>query len=172
VTSIQVDIDDSAFRRAIARLQEQAINLQPVMEDVGAYLERSTDQRFRAETAPDGSRWHPLAPATRVTKKNSKILNETGQMRASLSYAATATSVTVGFSDIKAVWHQFGTRPYVIKPKSRKKLKFAGSDGKPVFARTVNHPGLPARPMLGVNEDDEAEILEIIAEAFEAAWNG
>lgn len=35
----------------------------------------------------------------------------------------------------------WGTRPHVIKPKNKKALRWAGADGRFIFARAVNHPG-------------------------------
>jgi hypothetical protein len=41
-----------------------------------------------------------------------------------------------------------GTRPHVIRPKHGQFLRFPGSGGGMVFARSVNHPGTRPRPFL------------------------
>ena len=71
-------------------------------------------------------------------------------MAQSFTMAITPGSVDevrVGTQDPKAEWHHRGTRPYAIDPVRRKFLVFQTVQG-PVFARHVDHPGLPARPLL------------------------
>ncbi len=41
-----------------------------------------------------------------------------------------------------------GATPHTIRPKTRKMLRFQGEGGDEVFARAVQHPGMPARPFL------------------------
>ena len=48
-------------------------------------------------------------------------------------------------------YHQGGTSPYTIKPKSAKKLVFTTLSGK-VFTDKVNHPGLDKREWYGVSD--------------------
>jgi hypothetical protein len=40
-----------------------------------------------------------------------------------------------------AVFVLLGTRPHVIRPKTKKALRWVGGNGKFAFAREVNHPG-------------------------------
>lgn len=42
--------------------------------------------------------------------------------------------------------HQ-GTQPHVIRPRTKKALRFT-MDGREVFAKSVNHPGTRPRPFL------------------------
>lgn len=46
----------------------------------------------------------------------------------------------------------FGTRPHVIRPKTKKALRWAGPGGF-VFAKRVNHPGSKADPYLETARD-------------------
>lgn len=56
-------------------------------------------------------------------------------------------SVKVG-SDLEyAAWVNDGTRPHVIRPRTKRYLKFQVG-GRTVFARKVNHPGTKPRPFL------------------------
>jgi phage gpG-like protein len=169
MASIRVDYDDRELRRGLRRVSAYLDNLQPFHDDVGAYVERSTDDRFRTETGPDGTPWRSLANSTLATKRNRKTLQETGKMRDSLSYTANAREAIVGFSDKKARWHQLGTNPYTIEPRRASLLRFMGANG-PVFARRVNHPGLLARPMLGISYNDEREILAIARDHVESRF--
>ena len=76
----------------------------------------------------------------------------TGHLRGSGFYKAeeTATGVqgTIGYRAKYAVWLDQGTRPYTIRPKNAKALRFLGADGKSVFAKVVHHPGLRPRHFL------------------------
>lgn len=42
---------------------------------------------------------------------------------------------------------EFGTLPHIIRPKSKKALKFK-SGGETVFAKKVNHPGTQPQPFI------------------------
>jgi phage gpG-like protein len=61
-------------------------------------------------------------------------------------------------------YHQYGTSPYVIRPKNKRFLAFPVGDGSTIFTKRVNHPGLPARPFLGINEADIREINQIVSD--------
>ena len=73
----------------------------------------------------------------------------------------------------QARWHQEGTKPYEIRAKNGKALYWpgmqtrSGKDGQdgPAFVAKVNHPGLPARPFMGLSAEDEQSI-----ERLAVAW--
>jgi phage virion morphogenesis protein len=163
MSQFQVSADDSQVQAMLARAARRLNNMRPLYDDIGAYMERDTDQRFQRQQAPDGTPWRDLSPNTWASKRNRKILNETGQMRDSLAYEATGTEVIIGFADKKARWHQFGTRPYTIAPNNARMLAFMTAGG-PAFARQVNHPGIPARPMLGISRANVEEIGNIVGD--------
>lgn len=165
---IQVSSNAAEVGRALLDASKRIGNMLPLYQDIGAYMERSTDQRFAQEVDPDGRAWRPLSPNTLASKRNSKILNETGQLRDSLAYEASRREVVIGFADKKARWHQFGTRPYTIVPKNARMLRFM-TPGGPAFASQVRHPGIPARPILGISQADEREILALVGEHVEMA---
>lgn len=67
--------------------------------------------------------------------------------------------------------HEFGSRPYTIRPKSARFLRFATPRGV-VFARQVNHPGLPARAPFSTGIEERSENYSTaLAEAIEEAWS-
>jgi phage gpG-like protein len=57
--------------------------------------------------------------------------------------------------------HEEGTHPYVIRPRRGTRLRFATMTGVR-YARVVNHPGLPARPVGIVQPEDEERILDLM----------
>lgn len=46
------------------------------------------------------------------------------------------------------LYMEVGTRPYEIRPRRKKALRFV-VDGNEVFAKRVNHPGISPRPVVG-----------------------
>ena len=163
MAQVRVEADDRQVQAMLGRAVRRLRNMQPLYDDIGAYMERSMVRRFQLQQAPDGTPWRDLSPNTWASKRNRKILNETGQMRDSLAYEATGTEVIIGFADKKARWHQFGTRPYTITPKNARMLAFMTAGG-PAFATQVNHPGIPARPMLGLSRANVQEIGSIVGD--------
>ncbi len=159
MTSVEVKVDDAELNAAFGLLIQHLGDLRPVMASIGEYMIRGTDDRFRDQRSPDGAAWAPLAASTLARKKNSKILTETGRLRGSVTYQATATSVVVGTNVQYARYHQFGTAPYIIRPRQKKALYWPGA-AHPV--KQANHPGLRSRPFLGVSPQDSQEILGII----------
>ena len=157
---ITVEIDDAQVRRALSRLAAAVADMTPAMDDVGHHLVNTTRQRFFDEQAPDGTPWAPLSPVTqRRQKRNAgKILTEEGTLRGGIAHQPGPDGVDVGASIIYAGVHQFG---------ARKGAFGATSKGGP-----IPWGDIPARPFLGLSDDDEEEIAEIIADYLRAALGG
>lgn len=91
-----------------------------LMDRIGALMEVNVNQRFDTKTAPDGSRWLPLAPSTRAAYEvkyqgnvPGSLLERTRHMRDSLTYVVGLSEpyfVEVGFGDAIALYHETGTR--------------------------------------------------------------
>lgn len=71
-----------------------------------------------------------------------------------------------GSKHFLAPFHEYGTGPYTIYPKRRRKLRFMTVRGF-VMAGKVNHPGLPARPVAIYQEDDMDQIIDLLLERFD-----
>lgn len=61
--------------------------------------------------------------------------------------------------------HQHGTKPYQIRPRTKKALAFGSSAGELLLRRAVSHPGVPARP-IRVREIDRSLILRMCRAHF------
>ncbi|MCZ2108253.1 MAG: phage virion morphogenesis protein [Dehalococcoidia bacterium] len=165
----KVDVDMTFAQAMFERLREAAINLKPLMTEIGSELEHSTRQRMVAGgPAPDGTPWVKLAPLTRAMKRGPGPLRERGDLLASVHFEASSNEVSIiaGPTQYAAV-HQFGSAPYVILPKKGKALSFGppssegkGKKGGSITRRKVNHPGAPARPFLGLSTDDHVTIID------------
>jgi phage gpG-like protein len=159
---------------------------QELLGSIGTALVIKNRDRHDKGLAPDGTPWKPLARSTmnayldskihKLTKIASKtqgarsslsvaaklrsgrrVLREHGDLLRGLYYQVDGNSVQVIMSDPKAKFHQEGTKPYVIRPKVAKALGFGG-----IARMRVNHPGLPARPLLGFPDGDKDKVTATV----------
>lgn len=157
--SISITLSGSALR-GFQQLQRVMDNTTPVMAAIGTGLVASTHMRFVTQTDPDGAAWRALNTDYAATKRNTRILTESGRLRDSVNSRAGAAEVRVGTNVIYAAIHQFGG---TIKPKTASHLWFRIGD-RLVKADSVT---LPARPFLGISSDDETMIAETIFDFLE-----
>jgi phage virion morphogenesis protein len=159
--------DDAEVQERLRKLDEAAGDLTPAMKNIGEYLVQSTEDNFDRQTDPDGRPWQDVKPATRARKKHPKILTESHHLRGSINYRAGQTSVAVGTNVPYAAAHQFGFTGQVSIPAHTRLIKTAFGQPlrHPVWARIepyTLHQDLPARPFLGIGDDDETEIVGIV----------
>ncbi|RMG51176.1 MAG: phage virion morphogenesis protein, partial [Gammaproteobacteria bacterium] len=157
---LQITVDDRSIRAALERLVKASGDLRPVFAEIGEYLDLATRERFDREQAPDGTPWEPLSDATlrrkmlkgvkrgrkrrRLTARDgstragaiqrlaqASILVESGALRDTLRYRASADSLEFGTDRKYGATHQFGDEKRNI----------------------------PARPFLGLSDADRAEIV-------------
>lgn len=152
--SISVTLSGSALR-GFRQLESIMENTTPVMAAIGTGLVGSTHMRFVTQTDPDGAAWQALNTGYAAGKRNTRILTESGRLRDSINSRAGPQEVRVGTNVIYAAPHQFGA---VIKPKTASHLWFR-IGGALIKAASVT---LPARPFLGISNDDETMIAETI----------
>lgn len=149
-------IDASALFAKIAKLQRGA-QPAPYLRAIGLRLMGWVDQQFRTDGNAPGSRtpWKPLSPNTVAARRkgSSRPLQDTGRLKQSWGPAAGNPhvigdhTVQVSSNMRYAPFHEFGTGPYVIRPRKPGGVLAFMTAGGMRFSRFVNHPGLPARPM-------------------------
>jgi phage virion morphogenesis protein len=128
-------------------------NMAPAMGEIAAVGEATTRLRFRTETGPDGQRWKP---SLRVQLHGGRTLTKDGHLSGSISANHGKDFAEWGMNRVYAAIHQFGG---VIRPRSGGSLRFRLANGAFVSAKTVS---IPARPSLGVNDDDTDDILDVL----------
>lgn len=138
---------------ALAAARARALDLHPLMDQIGMAMETTTHERFTEERAPDGKPW---APTIRKREEGGQILRDKGHLDNSITHLASSDSVEIGSNLIYARPHQDGA---TIRAKGGGKLKFAlpGSLG----FRSIEQVIIPARPYLGLGGDDELTIEEL-----------
>ena len=145
-TSISIDTRALDGLKTSLRLMATGVrDTRTLMPRLGEYLQRSTQERFRTQTDPDGGAWAALQPRTRERKRHNldKILTQRGYLRRGITYQVTAPGrVEVGSKLVYAATHQFG------------------------------RGNIPARPFLGISRRDAEEINAIVRDwASEFGFN-
>jgi len=154
---ITVDLDTEVVKARLNRLAEVVSDLTPLMDQIGMSMVASTQNRFETSTAPDGSKW--------LESSSDQTLLRDGHLQDSITYEAKENSVDIGSNMVYAAIHQFGG---IIKPKNGKALCFQAGEGMVV----VKQVEMPARPYLGMDDDDEEAINQIIDDLFNQALEG
>lgn len=139
---IEIRADDAELRRGLQRLEAKLGDLTPFFRDIGEALLNSTRERFRSQSAPDGTPWAALSPDYRAHKKKNAalILTLNGYLRGTLNYKAEKDRLRLGTPLIYGATHQFG-RP---------------------------EQNIPARPFLGLSDADLAMLHEALREYLAA----
>ena len=146
-------VDTAQVDRWFGKLLARSNDLSGLMADIGELLTDSTQGRFDAGIGPDGVAWQPLADGSGRTP-----LNDTRRMRDGVHPQSGVDWVEIRADAKQARWHQEGTKPYEIRPTNGKALAWTGGPGP---RAKVNHPGLPARPFMGISDEDDASIQRL-----------
>lgn len=129
-----------------------------VMNAIAEGLRTSTIERFGRQETPEGTKWQP---SIRATQKGGKSLILSSALRTSIKAESDSTGAAIGTNLVYAATHQFGDER-TIRAKNSKYLRFQIGD------KWVNVPSvsvnIPARPFLGISQEDEEEIREILEE--------
>jgi len=100
--------------------------------EIEEILIASTTKRFRENVGPDGKPWKPLKKDR--PRKGSKILVDTGRLRSSIHGSHDAEHAQVGSNVVYSRVHQLG----------------------------FDERGIPARPYLGISEQDQDDIEDAV----------
>lgn len=139
-----VSLNWGGFDKALGKAAHKLGDTQALMESVGEALRSGTIERFEAEEDPQGKKWKPSA---RAMAGGGKTLDKESHLKDSIDYAATSDKVMVGSNLPYARIHQLG-----------------GKTGK------GHKVDMPARPYLGVSEEDMDEVRETMADFLSGAF--
>lgn len=167
---IKIDVGDKAVSQALDRLFKSTQKPRPALEQIGEILVDSTKRRFSNSIGPDGQRWAPNTQTTilrylgvykgsfnkrggRLSKKGAEragskrpLIGETGSLSSQISYEIDgAGTLFIGSTMIYAATQQFGA----------KKRQFQGK---------APWGDIPARPFLGLSDQDRNNILDTISD--------
>ena len=161
MSSVNVKVDGDV-QRLMKRLGRIAgVDKAGINNTIAEGLRTSTIERFQAEKSPEEKKWKQ---SIRAREEGGKTLTKSSALRSSIRSEASADGLAIGTNDIRAATHQFGdTR--IIKAKRKKALRFR-INGRWVSKKEVKVT-IPARPFLGVSEEDEEEIKKLLGKALE-----
>lgn len=139
----QIIIDPSGLDPLLTDLEQlraRMRNARPLMAEIGEILVESSQRNFEEHRSPEGDRWEPLSAAYALRKQRRwerspddlLILHRT--LMGSIHWAATGESVAVGTDVVYAAVHQLGWA----------------------------EKNIPARPFLGIREEDWDEINDAV----------
>ena len=170
MTGVRMQLDQHAALKELAGYVERARNPRGMFENIGASLVTSTMHRFEQGKGPDGSPW---PPSIRAIAHGGKTLIESARLMRSITFNASATGLELGSNVIYAAIHQLcgiirqAARTAVLHFKTNKRTgqsrfskpgKADRAQKAKIGARTIR---MPARPFIGLDDDDNREILRI-----------
>lgn len=162
--------------RVLVKIQQNIQNPVQALKQIGEVMVASVHKNFEAEGRPQ--KWAPLSAMAlnmrRNKNKNSvKILQDTGRLRNSITYAVNEPdqSVSIGTNVKYGEIHQYGGKINIpartIIPKKAKVLRFMIGN-KIIYAKKVHQKArtitIPRRPFLMFQEDDLTNIRTILLE--------
>jgi len=145
---IEISVESEALTSALGRMAARALSLRQPMQEIGASLVASTQQRFEDKKSPEGDPWVGASPvyALRKTKRGRKaasdLLRAEGYLLDTLNYLASDTNVAVGTNRTYSAIHQLGG----------------------TLGMAPGPAAIPARPHLGISRADEAEIAATLVQ--------
>lgn len=147
---IKVEINLNEIPEGLARLHAAMSDMSPVMQEIGELLVTSTKDRFKAGTAPSGAKWAAKSPATiaaylaRKERADTRpLFGPSGDLSSQIFSDAGSDRVEWGSNMIYAAMMHFGG--------SKSAYPHLWGD-------------IPARPFLGISDDDETGIKATIEE--------
>lgn len=139
-----INVSTDEVERAITDLLNKGEDLTAPMKSIGEEMINRTQQRFRDKEAPDGTPWAANSPVTEKRKGHGRVLKgESKQLAKQFSYSASSDGVEWGSLMIYAAMMNYGGT----------KAEFPHLWGD-----------IPGREFIGLNDDDEDEVLGILAD--------
>ena len=161
MSSVNVKVDGDV-QRLMKRLGRIAgVDKAGINNTIAEGLRTSTIERFQAEKSPEEKKWKQ---SIRAREEGGKTLTKSTALRSSIRSEASADGLAIGTNDIRAATHQFGDTRIIIAIR-KKALRFR-INGRWVSKKEVKVT-IPARPFLGVSEEDEEEIKKLLGKALE-----
>ena len=146
MSRIEIELDNSPVTEALQQLLERTDNIDPVLQEIGEHLVFTTKRRFTTKTAPDGTPWDDNSDLTQSIKgRNDPLVGESGRLGNEIYYQVRGGVLQIGSPMEYAAMQQFGG--------TREQFPHLWGN-------------IPARPFLGVSDDDEETILDVLAESL------
>jgi phage virion morphogenesis protein len=149
--SIRLEGDTRRFLKKIKGFSE--IDKKKINAVIGSAMRGSTLERFKRGKDPTGKRWQT---SIRAAEDGGKTLIRSAQLRNSVRAKSDDSGFAIGTNLKYAATHQFGEKGRTIRAKRAKALRFQVG-GRWVSKQKVK-VSIPARPYLGLSDEDMQEI--------------
>lgn len=162
MAGVRMEGDIRRLSKTLKNLGE--VPFKAVNQTIGEALRTSTVERFKTSKDPEDKAWKPsrslyISKNGQVKQSRKKTLVNRGILRNSIKSHPDAKGVAVGTNSIYGATHQFGST-HTIRAKNAKNLAFLTPEG--MRRKKVVKVTIPARPFLGVSEEDMGEIKGIL----------
>lgn len=179
---------DQAVVAALLRLRQLGESPRVIWAAIANEGEQSTRRRFQHQVGPDGVRWKP---SRRAMKAGGLTLVHTTRLLRSITHTSNASSGEWGTNVIYAGIHNFGGEIQRLAHSSWLRLRTNASGrllrqrdhgNLAVFAKATHKRAverrytvgahqikMPARPYLGVNDQDVRSFLDLAHQAVSQA---
>ena len=167
-----VALNDEVVIAQLTRAYAGLDDTTDLMRDIGEILVDSTKARFAKGTAPDGSKWAPKSQTTLNrygARKSNRVdtrplFGPTGLLSSQIFSDPGKDQVELGSNRIYAAAMQFGATKGSFGA-------YSGTDknGR-AFSGSAPWGNIPARPFLGISDEDRVNIVDQIAEYLSGAF--
>ena len=145
--NIEIKFEHRIVQEKLLDIAKRVENLRPLMKNIAGIFSYSTEENFKKEGRPD--KWLALAESTKKqrTKKRKwpgQILQVEGKLATSINTYYDNDSAIIGSNLEYAAIHQLG-----------------GQAGR---NKSVE---IPARPYLGITDEEQQEIIDLIVKYIE-----
>ena len=175
---VEVEAKAKTVIKRIKQLQEAVEDSDPILQEIGETLKKTTVQRFYSQTSPTGKRWKPSKAAK---KKKRLTLVKTGALRESFEVKLGRDGVYIGTNVWYSRVHQQGG-PINAHYKNRTNLKRLARDiaaptaqGAKRIAKQAlkkrRRVRLPARRFLGISKRDRKRTTKILMQRLQEAMS-
>lgn len=171
---IKIEISDNGVNQALTRLANTTQHLPTVLELIGEMLVDSTKQRFVTSTGPDGQRWASNSQVTILRylgKYKSSFSKKTGKLTKAGAVSAAGKRPLIGethdlsrkiFPKVEGSTLYIGsTMIYAAAQQFGMSKGYAGANRR---GSPIPWGDIPARPFLGLSDQDRVNILDTISD--------
>jgi phage virion morphogenesis protein len=185
---------DANTRSASAALAAAARQLGPegrtlLLQDIGEYLMISTRARAERQVSPSGQAWAALSPRYAAAKSKKRpgvplLRFDNHMIGDQLANQVEGDTLLVGTNAPYGAIQQFGGNIEIPERPTQVYFHHKGGEVSPHFvtkrkatfvqdATIPEHTvAIPARPWLGLDKEDEAEIAQLVADHLGGAFEG
>lgn len=149
-----IRLEDAGAARALDALAAASTDKTELMDEIGRALVSSAVERIgTTNVSPDGVAWDP---SHRAQRDGGKTLHDSGLLMRSINAWAAPDHVVVGTNVVYAGVHQLGAATGSLG-------LWSGTDknGRDIEVKSP-WGDIPARPYLGISDEDQATILELV----------